>query len=269
MKSIVTALTRATRFVITSFLSCLALMSVASISFAQECPSNPQAIGTSRVIVADPGVLRRVGTVQYPQTLPLKDHEVVLTFDDGPNPETTGKVLDALAAQCVQANFFIVGARAKAAPELVRRAYEDGHTIGTHTQTHASLGELPLVDAEKEISDGLDSTNAALRGLGAAAPFFRAPYLATTPGVEQFLAEHDVMLWSIDIDPEDWQPLSPDELVERILSRLEKRRSGIVLMHDVQPHTAAAVPKLLVELKARGYSIVHVVAGKAEASAGD
>jgi peptidoglycan/xylan/chitin deacetylase (PgdA/CDA1 family) len=269
MKSIVTAPTRAKHLVITSVSSCLALMSVASMSFAQECADIPQAIGTGRVIVVNPGVLRSVGAAQYPQTLPLKDHEVVLTFDDGPNPATTGKVLDALVAQCVEANFFIVGERAKAAPELVRRAFEDGHTIGTHTQTHASLAELPLADAEKEISDGFDSTNAALRGLGAAAPFFRAPYLATTPGVDQFLADHDLMLWSIDIDPEDWRSLSPDEVVEHILSQLEKKHSGIVLMHDVQPHTAAAVPKLLVELKARGYSIVHVVAGKAEASAGD
>jgi peptidoglycan/xylan/chitin deacetylase (PgdA/CDA1 family) len=269
MKSIIAAVTRVKPLVISGSLWCIALLPMASASFAQECPGNPQALGTSRVIVADPGVLRRVGTVQYAQTLPLKDHEVVLTFDDGPYPPTTTKVLDALAAQCVEANFFIVGERAKAAPELVRRAYEDGHTIGTHSQTHASLAELPLAAAEKEISDGFDSTNAALGGHRAAAPFFRAPYLATTAGVDQFLADHDVMLWSIDIDPEDWQPLSPDEVVERILSKLEKRHSGIVLMHDVQPHTAAAVPKLLVELKSRGYRIVHVVAGKAEASAGD
>jgi len=269
MKSVIAPTSRVRRLVITGPLWCIALMPIASMSFAQECPGNPQALGTSRVIVADPGVLRRVGTVQFPQTLPLKDHEVVLTFDDGPNPPTTTKVLDALAAQCVEANFFIVGERAKAAPELVRRAYEDGHTIGTHTQTHAALAELPLADAEKEISDGFDSTNAALRGYGATAPFFRAPYLATTPGIDQFLADRDVMLWSIDIDPEDWRRLSPDEVVERILSRLEKRHSGIVLMHDVQPHTAAAVPKLLSELKVRGYRIVHVVAGKAEASAGN
>ena len=72
----------------------------------------------------------------------------------GRNPPTTGKVLDALAAQCVQANFFIVGERATAAPELVQRAYADGHTIGTHTQTHAALAEIPLAAAEKEISDG-------------------------------------------------------------------------------------------------------------------
>ncbi len=93
--------------------------------------------------------------------------------------------------------------------------------------------------------------------------------MATTPGLEQYLAEHDVMLWGIDVDPEDWRPLSPDEVVQRILSQLEKKHSGIVLLHNVQPHTAAAVPKLLRELESHGYRIVHVVLGKAEASAGD
>jgi peptidoglycan-N-acetylglucosamine deacetylase len=249
-------------------LSCAALASISSASFAQTCPGNPQAIGVSRVIAVDPGKLRHVGTVQYPQTLPLRDHEVVLTFDDGPAPPSTDKVLDALAAQCVSANFFIVGERAKASPELVRRAYEEGHTIGTHSQTHANLAELTLAAAEKEIADGFDSTDTAL-GRQKTAPFFRAPYLATTPAVDQYLAERDVMLWSIDIDPEDWRPLSPDEVVERILSQLEKKHSGIILMHDVQPHTAAAVPMLLEALKSHGYSIVHVVAGNAQASAGD
>ena len=75
------------------------------------------------------------------------------------------------------------------------------------------------------------------------------------------------MLWSIDIDPEDWRPLMPDEVVQRILSQLEKKRSGIILMHDVQLHTAAAIPRLLSELKSRGYRIVHVVLGNAQASA--
>lgn len=93
--------------------------------------------------------------------------------------------------------------------------------------------------------------------------------MATISGLEQYLAEHHVMLWRSDVDPEDWRPLSPDEVVERILSQLEKKHSGIVLMHDVQPHTAAAIPKLLRELKSRGYSIVHVVVGKAEALAGN
>jgi peptidoglycan/xylan/chitin deacetylase (PgdA/CDA1 family) len=249
-------------------LACGALAMMATSAFAQECPGHPQAIGTSRVIAANPAVLPRVGTVQYPRTLPLRDHEVVLTFDDGPSPLTTGKVLDALAAECVEANFFIVGEHATAAPNLVQRAYEQGHTIGTHSQTHANLTTLPLAAAEKEISDGFDATSAAIGGGHAAAPFFRAPYLATTPAIDDYLAERDMMLWSIDIDPQDWRPLSPDEVVEAVLAQLEKKRFGIVLMHDVQAHTAAALPQLLRALKSLGYRVVHVVPGGAEASAG-
>lgn len=255
------------KYLATRGVLCTALVTMSCPSFAQECPGNADAIGTSRVIAVDPTVLPRVGTVQYPQTLPLRDHEVVLTFDDGPSASSTRQILDTLAAQCVAANFFVIGERAKAIPELVRRAYEEGHTIGTHSQTHANLAELSIADAMKEIQSGFDSTNAALGPQKTAAPFFRAPYLATTPSLERYLSEQNVMLWSIDIDPEDWRPLMPDEVVQRILSQLEKKRSGIILMHDVQLHTAAAIPRLLSELKSRGYRIVHVVLGNAQASA--
>ena len=251
-------------------LLCVALFTIPCTGFASSCPGNPGAIGTSREVAVDPAMLPRVGKLQYPQGgLPLRDHEVVLTFDDGPSPSSTGQVLDALKAQCVTATYFILGENAKAAPELVRRAYEDGHTIGTHSRSHPNLAELPLALAEKEIKDGFDLTNAALGLQRTTAPFFRAPYLSTTPALEQYLAERDVMLWSIDVDPEDWRPLSPGEVVEHILAGLENKHSGIILMHDVQPHTAAAIPKLLDELKLHGYRIVHVVPGKTEASAGD
>src|SRR5580698_2471346 len=95
------------------FLLAIPPAAASSSSSAQECPGHPDAIGTSRLIAVDPGVLPQVGTVQYPQTLPLRDHEVVLTFDDGPVTPSTGEVLDALAAQCVQANFFVVGEHAR------------------------------------------------------------------------------------------------------------------------------------------------------------
>jgi peptidoglycan-N-acetylglucosamine deacetylase len=228
-------------------------------AFAQACPGNPDAIGTSRVIAVDPAALRAVGTAQYAQTLPLRDHEIVLSFDDGPSPLTTGKVLDALAADCVKANFFILGERAGERPDLVRRAYSEGHAIGTHSQTHPDLARLPLAAAEKEIDGGIESVQSALGPQLTQAPFFRAPYLQTTPDLDQFLVERGLMLWSIDVDSEDWRPQSPEDVIERVLTRLEAKRSGIILMHDVQPHTAAAIPMLLRELKARGYSIVHAI----------
>jgi peptidoglycan/xylan/chitin deacetylase (PgdA/CDA1 family) len=225
-------------------------------------------LGTSRVMALDPAVFPQVGTVQYHQTVPLRDHEVVLTFDDGPAPSSTDQVLDALASQCVKATFFIVGEHALALPDRVRREYSEGHTVGTHSETHADLAKLPFADAEKEIEGGIQSTNAALGSFHKAAPFFRAPYLSTTPSIEQYLSKSGIMLWSLDIDAEDWRPSTPDEVVERIMRQLEKKRSGIILMHDVQSHTAAAVPQLLSELKTGGYGVVQVVFGTAKEAAG-
>jgi peptidoglycan/xylan/chitin deacetylase (PgdA/CDA1 family) len=238
-------------------------LALASQAHAEECPGNPAAIGTSRIISIDPAALRQVGTAQYAQTLPLRDHEIVLSFDDGPSPATTAKVLDALAAECVRANFFIVGEHAKERPDLVRRVHQEGHTIGTHSQTHADLARLSFAGAMREIDDGIQSVQAALGPNMVVAPFFRAPYLQITTDLEQFLFKRDVMLWSIDIDPQDWRPQSPEDVVEHTLTLLEKR-SGIVLLHDVQPHTAAAIPILLRKLRTRGYSIVQAVATDAE-----
>jgi peptidoglycan-N-acetylglucosamine deacetylase len=243
-----------------SLVSGIALALSVFCACAEECPGNPGAIGTSRVVSVDPAMLHQVGTMQYPQTLPLRDHEIVLSFDDGPSPVTTEKVLEALAAECVKANFFIVGEHANERPDLVRRAYREGHTIGTHSQTHADLSRLSLAGAMREIDDGIRSVQAALGSQMTTAPFFRAPYLQVTSDLEQFLSKRDVMLWSIDIDPEDWRPEAPEDVVEHTMTLLEAKYSGIILLHDMQPHTAAAIPMLLRELKSRGFSIVKAVA---------
>jgi peptidoglycan-N-acetylglucosamine deacetylase len=235
-----------------------ALTLPAFCAYAEECP-NPAAIGTSRLITVDPAALHQVGTEQYAQTLPLRDREVVLTFDDGPSPATTEKVLDALAAECVSANFFIVGEHAKERPDLVRRAFLDGHSVGTHSQTHPDLAKMPLEAAEHEINEGIESVQAALGPRVAPAPFFRAPYLQATPELEKFLVQRGLMQWSADIIPQDWQQITPEEVVARTLNLLEAKHAGIILLHDVQPHTAAAIPLLLRQLKEHGYSIVHTV----------
>ena len=131
-------------------------------------------------------------------------------------------MLDALAVECVRANFFIVGEHAKERPDLVRRAYQEGHAIGTHSQTHADLSRLTLAAAAREIGDGIQSVQAALGPQLRVAPFFRAPYLQTTADLRQFLFKRDLMLWSVDVDPEDWRPQSAEAVVEHILT-LSKR----------------------------------------------
>src|ERR1700743_3808460 len=105
-------------------LTCATLQNAA----AADCPGNPGALGTSRTLVVDPREHPRIGTMQYAETLPLQDHEVVLTFDDGPLPPHSTQVLDILAAQCVKATFFIIGRMARGFPEGVRKVRDAGHS---------------------------------------------------------------------------------------------------------------------------------------------
>ncbi len=109
------------------------------------CPGHPDALGTSRVLTISPHDFARIGHIQYKQTLPLNDHEVVLTFDDGPIPPYSNIILDTLDAQCVKATYFMVGEMAHAYPSIARRIYNAGHTIGTHTRP--SVRDAAAVDA--------------------------------------------------------------------------------------------------------------------------
>jgi peptidoglycan-N-acetylglucosamine deacetylase len=228
---------------------------------AQECPGNPDVLGTERVLVLEPGELTRVGVMQYPRTLPLADKEVVLTFDDGPLPRYSNQVLDILAAQCVKATYFLVGQMARTYPGVVRRIYEAGHTIGTHTEDHPShFQKLPIEKVRQEIDDGIADVGAALGDPGALAPFFRIPGLARTDAIEDELAARSLVVFSSDTVADDWhRRIKPADIVGRAMSRLEARGKGILLLHDIHPGTVAALPELLKKLKEQGFHVVHVV----------
>src|SRR5450432_2316715 len=140
----------------------LALLVVrAAPAAAAECP-RADALGTSRTLAVDAASFPRVGLKNFPQTLPLRDHEVVLTFDDGPWPPTTPKVLAALADQCVLATFFVIGKPALEHPDLLRRTAAEGHTIGHHTWTHPSLSQIPPDQAIDEIDRGISAVEMVL-----------------------------------------------------------------------------------------------------------
>src|SRR5262249_19806496 len=130
---------------------------------AADCPGHPDAIGTSRTLVVDPREHPRIGTMQYAATLPLRDHEGVLTFDDGPLPRNSNQVLQILSDQCIKATFFIIGEQAHANPQGVRKYVDAGHSIGTHSQSHPlTFHKMRLEQAQKEIEGGIASTTAAL-----------------------------------------------------------------------------------------------------------
>jgi peptidoglycan/xylan/chitin deacetylase (PgdA/CDA1 family) len=198
--------------------------------------------------------------MQYAKTLPLRDHEVVLTFDDGPLPKNSYQVLDILAAQCVKATFFLVGQQAKANPEGVRKVRDAGHTVATHTQSHPSnMQRMPIERAQKEIEDGIASVTAALADGSEPAPFFRIPGLGRNDAIESYTESKGIQLWSADFPADDWHRISPQRVYDLAIKRLEAKGKGILLLHDIQPRTVAALPKILQTLKARGYRIVHVV----------
>src|SRR4051812_17262789 len=227
---------------------------------AADCPGNPGALGTSRTLAIDPREHPLIGTMQYAETLPLQDHEVVLTFDDGPLPPHSTQVLDILAAQCVKATFFIIGRMARDYPEGVRRVRDAGHSIGTHTQNHPlSMNRMPFERARQEIDDGIAATTAALGGSGSPAPFFRIPGLSRAEAVEDYLASKGIQTWSADFPADDWRHVSSARVYDLAMQRLQAKGKGILLLHDIQARTVAALPKILHELKARGYRIVHVV----------
>jgi peptidoglycan/xylan/chitin deacetylase (PgdA/CDA1 family) len=239
----------------------LALGLAAMPASAADCPGNPGALGTSRTLVVDPREHPRIGTMQYSETLPLQDHEVVLTFDDGPLPPHSNQVLDILASQCVKATFFIIGRMARGFPEGVRKVRDAGHSIGTHSQNHPlSMNRMPIERAQQEIDDGIAATEAALGDGGGLSPFFRIPGLLRAEAVEDYLASKGIQTWSADFPADDWRHVSSARVYDLAMKRLEAKGKGILLLHDIQARTVAALPRILHELKARGYRVVHVVA---------
>lgn len=246
-----------------AFAASLVAASVAAVH-AEDCPGNPDAMGVSRTIVIDPKETPTLGGHQYNSRLPLEPKEFILTFDDGPIKKTTPEVLDFLKKECAKATFFLIGVNALENPDLVRRIAEEGHTIGTHTQTHAYLSRLPIEKAQKQIDDGFRAAQAALDPVGKkVSPFFRYPGLLDTPQTEAYLRDHGVATVGIDVLASDWfhrLQHNPEGILQRAVSRLEERGSGILLLHDVKKVTAGLLPELFKRLKARGFKLVHMVA---------
>ena len=229
---------------------------------AGSCPGNPNALGTSRTIAVDPAALPRIGNIQYHHTLPLNDHEVAITFDDGPLPPYTDRILETLASECVKVTYFLVGTMAHAYPDTVRRIYNAGHVIGTHSQNHPlHFDQMGLPRIESEVDAGIASVQVAVGDPKAVSPFFRIPGLARSHQVENYLASKSLAVWSADEVADDWfKGVTADQIVRKAIRRIEAHdHRGVLLLHDIHPATAMALPTILKELKAKGYRIVQAV----------
>jgi peptidoglycan/xylan/chitin deacetylase (PgdA/CDA1 family) len=224
----------------------------------KECPGNPDPLGVSRVVQIDTTGGPGFGFQHYKMYDFLNPKEVVLTFDDGPLPGRTTKILAALDAECTKATFFSVGKVAEGYPEILRQEAKAGHTIGAHTVLHKDLSKMPFDKAKDEIEKSFSIVRHATGG--PQAPFFRFPFLRHSPETLKYLASRNIAVFSTDIDSFDFKRWSPKALTKHIMKLLDKRGKGIILMHDIQPHTAKALPSLLKELKKKGYKVVQLTA---------
>jgi peptidoglycan/xylan/chitin deacetylase (PgdA/CDA1 family) len=219
---------------------------------------NPDALGVARVVQIDTTGGPGFGFEHFKAYDFLRDHEVVLTFDDGPWPWNTEHVLKALADQCTKAMFFPIGKHAGYHPEILKEVKAAGHTVGSHTWSHKDLSTLTPDEAKAEIEKGIAAVSIAL-GNQPVDPFFRFPALKHPPEMLKYMAERNLGVFSCDFDSFDFKMRRPSQVVNSVMAKLAKHHKGIILMHDFQRPTAEALPELLKKLKEGGYKVVQVV----------
>ncbi len=219
--------------------------------------ANPDALGIARVVEIDTTGGPGFGFEHFKQLDFLREKEVVLTFDDGPWPVNTPSVLKTLAEECTTGIFFPIGKHATYFPEILKQVAAAGHTIGSHTWSHANLNNKKLTEDQRkeEIEKGFSAVKWALGGT-TFAPFFRFPALQHPPEMVTYLGTRNVAIFSCDLDSFDFKASKPQTVIDSVMKKLDKSGKGIVLMHDFQKHTAEALPELLRKLKAGGYKVV-------------
>jgi len=211
-------------------------------------------------VIPTPFVIERTGD---------KPKELALTFDDGPDPDWTPKILDILKEKGVRASFFIIGENAQANPDLVRRILAEGHDVGNHTFTHPNLGDLPDPLVKLEIN----ATQRLFEALtGRSMRLFRAPFLGDAePTTSDEIVPIDIaqsmgyVTVGLHVDTNDWLHPPADVIVQRALERVSEpnpdERGHIILLHDSggdRSQTVAALPKLIDSLRGKGYDFVPV-----------
>ncbi len=183
----------------------------------------------------------------------LREREVVLTFDDGPMPGKTEKVLDTLDAFGVKATFLMVGQMAETYPSIARSVVARGHSIGSHTYRHRNLASMSFDSTLSEIQRG---EKAVQKATATDAAFFRFPYLSDTRRLRSALTARGEVIMDVDVDSKDYFKDGPAKVAERTMAALNRRGRGIILMHDIHKRTATMLPAMLNELKAQGYKVV-------------
>jgi peptidoglycan/xylan/chitin deacetylase (PgdA/CDA1 family) len=179
---------------------------------------------------------------------------IAMTFDDGPNPKNTPKLLDLLAAKHIKATFFVVGECATDYPAIMKRIIAEGHEIGNHSWDHPNFGK----SSDDKIRSQVQRTNdIILAETGIKPTLLRPPYGSMTPKQRQWVHDefgYDIILW--DVDPNDWKEPGVNVVAQRIISGT--RPGSIILSHDIHAPTIKAMPMVFDALLAKGFKFVTV-----------
>lgn len=231
-------------------------LGTATAAYADCSPAIPE-----RILTIDTVTTKGFGTTQKFKRLPLAAGEYVLTFDDGPRPETTPRILETLHKACLHATFFMVGRNAKNSPDLARAVLEQGHSVGSHSFSHPNLTTMPESEALKQMRDGNDAVETAIYGKvrEKAARFFRFPNNVGTPDLIEAARAMGMTIASYDISPADWRGSPPQETLERLRDQLKTKDRGVIVLHDAQANTVPLLPMVLAELEKRHAKLVHIV----------
>jgi peptidoglycan-N-acetylglucosamine deacetylase len=179
---------------------------------------------------------------------------IAMTFDDGPSPETTPRLLDILKQRNIKATFFMIGQNAERNPTIVKRILAEGHEIGNHSWTHPQLSKLP----DDRVTEEINKTQNAIKDASGYTPvLMRPPYGAITARQKEWIEKQfslSVIIWSVD--PFDWKRPGASVIEQRILAGA--RPGAIVLSHDIHKQTVDAMPATLDALAAKGFKFVTV-----------
>lgn len=179
---------------------------------------------------------------------------IAITFDDGPNPANTNRLLDMLAERNIKATFYVVGECVKAFPAVIQRTVREGHEIGNHSWSHPNLGKMSDAAVHKQLKDTHDIVVATT---GVAPKSLRPPYGSFSARQQRWAYDqfgYKTILWSVD--PFDWKRPGAPVIASRILNQTQP--GGIILAHDIHKQTIDAMPATLDGLLAKGYKFVTV-----------
>lgn len=191
---------------------------------------------------------------------------IAITFDDGPHPQNTPRLLDILAQRNIKATFYVIGRSVDLHPGVLRRTVAEGHEVGNHSHTHRLLSKLGNTEVRQEMQRCQDAVG---RAAGVRPRTMRPPYGGLLQSQRELIHEefgYPTILWSVD--PLDWKRPGPSVVTSRILSGTTA--GGIVLAHDLHSQTVDAMPATLDGLLKRGFKFVTVsqlIAMKTDASA--